>query len=313
MTTLTNSQELVNNILDRADELTDGNSDYQSQALDFLNRAYRALCMGGNEFMPAENPDWWWLRAKGTLTLRPAYTTGTLDVTQESATFAISTPPSAYALQGWHVKVGDHPDVMYIGSHLIGEFAGAFDAPYTGTTAAGVLFVAMPLEYDLASDVLRLLDPMKSDREEQPTITGMDLDVMEDEYPLARLTQGVPSRFAPVSETRVRFNGYPSELTNVRYPYLRRPADLENLSNSVPLVPLQFRYILADMALFYRLLEKEDTRDEKIASLAKAGISAMVAENRGKMNRIGDVGAIYARPRRGIGRNLRTESGHILG
>jgi hypothetical protein len=310
--TLETSLDLVQDILDRADELTDGSSDFQDQALRFLNRAYRALCMGGNEFMPGRNPDWWWLRDVGTLLLRPAYTTGTMDVSNESTGVAISTPPSAYALQGWHLKFDGNDDVYYMESHVIGEFAGTLDSPYTGTTAT-VSFTAMPLEYQLATDVLRLLDPMKSDRDNGKRITGMGLDVLEDTFPLGQVGQGFPTRFAPMSETRVRFNAYPSELMKVRYPYVKRAADLENLDVSVPLVPLQFRYILSDMALYYLMQQKEDTRKDEIAALAKAGITAMESENRGRMNRIGEVGQIFPRPQLRNPGILRTESGHIIG
>ncbi|MGI0026158.1 MAG: hypothetical protein ACREA4_13565, partial [Nitrososphaera sp.] len=45
----------------RAGEKTDGTSDYEAQALIYLNRAYRTVYMGGGEFSKGMREQWYWM------------------------------------------------------------------------------------------------------------------------------------------------------------------------------------------------------------------------------------------------------------
>ena len=80
MANYTFSSDLVNDILFRAGEPIDGTSDFDSVALQYLNRAYQSVWSGGSEILPQINEQWWWLRKddQGVLTLNPVIDTGTV-------------------------------------------------------------------------------------------------------------------------------------------------------------------------------------------------------------------------------------------
>ena len=61
MSNLQFSADILDDMLFRAGEPTDGTSEYESKALESLNRAYQALWMGGAELDTTINEDWWWL------------------------------------------------------------------------------------------------------------------------------------------------------------------------------------------------------------------------------------------------------------
>lgn len=310
MTTLQTTQDIVKDVLDRADELTDGSSDFDANALEYINRSYRELWMGGGPFSPDVNVDWWWLRDFGILTMVPAIEDQTIALTNNS-TAAVLTATATADITGWFLKVDNVSDIFKV-SAVTGT-AVTLDSVWTGTTATGTADI-LPLEYTMATGMLRVLDPMKTDRSGHAEIKGMDIDEMEAAYPLSGIGQGIPTRYANVSESVVRFNAYEDELVRVRYPYLKQPADLVNTATDVPLVPLQYRSVLADMALYYLLHDKEDSREQKIVLQAQAGIKAMVNEHRRRQVRTGDVGAIRPRKPSGTDRPLlRTESGFIIG
>ena len=89
------SADLVNDILTRNGELTDGTSDFDARALELLNRAYQALWMGGTEIDPTINEEWHWLKADPPLTLLllPVVNSGTVSVTNNNTSITFSTGP----------------------------------------------------------------------------------------------------------------------------------------------------------------------------------------------------------------------------
>lgn len=312
MTILETSQDLVKDVLDRGDELTDGSSDFDDSALKYLNRAYRMLWMGGNEFISNSNPDWFWLRATGIITLQPAIEALTISVTNNSASFELSATPSV-TVQDYFLKISDHPDVFQVGVHDGLGATGQLDSVWTGTTATAAECTLLPLQYSLATGVIRLLDPMKTDRDGKKDINGMDLDELESSYPLNGIVKGVPTAFGMVDTNEVRFNTYQDELVRIRYTYLQRPVDLVNSATQTPAVPLHYRYVLADMALYFLYGDKEDQRQEGTGQQARAGIEAMTNENRSKFVKSGEMGEISPRPTHSRHGVLRTEQGFIIG
>ena len=78
--TLASTLQIRNDALFRAGEKTDGTSDLDAQSLIYLNRAYRALYMGGNEFDPSINEIWWWLKREDNIILDSVIDTDTVYV-----------------------------------------------------------------------------------------------------------------------------------------------------------------------------------------------------------------------------------------
>lgn len=321
MTTLTTSADIIDWVLFNAGEPQDGTSDFHTFTVDSLNRAYREIWMGGGALVPDISEPWLWLKKDppGVLTLNPVVDTGTLAVTNNSASVTFGTAPAA-SMAGRFLKVSDHPDVFRVLSHTGGAGAATLDGVYTGTTNGTASFKVMQLEYSLAADVLQLIAPMRVYKDNKQEIDGVDLISLERDYPLAMVESGTPDRFALVTESKIRFNRYggltSTELIRVEYDYLAKPSAELADDSTEPAIPLMYRQVLADYTLFYLLQSKSDGRAEGVGAQAKAGLMAMAKDNqarRAQMSRL--AGKIITRPGnvRRLQRVLRTSSGLVIG
>jgi hypothetical protein len=262
------------------------------------------------------------MKAENTLVLSPVYDTGTVNVTQNSATAFFSTSPTDIdgndeSKQGWFLRIDEKPDVYKLSSHVITATQMTLDSVYTDDTDATASFKLFKLDYSLQSDVLRVLAPMTEFRHKTP-IYGLSDEVMEFNWPLGSISFGSPDRFSMQDETTVRFNRGGSdndELIKIDYDYLQRPSDLADDTNE-PIIPEQFRYVLSDFLRAIILEDKEDTRTGDAYLQARAGLRAMARENRSRMAKYGSPGAIFPRQSE-IGSRargpLRTETGLIIG
>lgn len=149
--------DIVDSILRRAGEVTNGNSAFESDALEYLNRVHHAILAGGSLFNMEVDESWTWAHSKAPiiLELQPAYETGTVSVTNasEACTFS-SAPTSSYA--GWHIRVGDDPEVYKILTHAANSANFELDAPYVGTTAATASHKTFKLDYDLVPQTIHI-------------------------------------------------------------------------------------------------------------------------------------------------------------
>lgn len=108
------------------------------------------------------------------------------------------------------------------------------------------------------------------------------------------------------------------ESMRVEYRYRPAVAELTDSLSSIPLVPLQWRHLLSDMALTYLLLDKNDDRSNAIALSARTGLAAMLKENRRRLTKIGGsyTGKIFPRGDAAHSNRidlLRTQTGLIIG
>jgi hypothetical protein len=320
MANYTTSQDIVNDILVRGAEPTDGTSDFDADVVTWLNRAYLGILSGGSELDPDVNEIWWWLRSddQGVLTLNPITNTGTINVTNNSTSVTFSSAPAA-SQAGRHFKVDDHADVFIISSHTGGSTSATLESVYTGTTNTTASFRVFQVDYDLASDVLYVAQAMTAFQSNRVEIKGIDLTILKKKWPINEIGPGVPRNFAMIGDQKVRFShsgGIDStDLIKVDYEYAKIPTDLADDSSS-PLVPRKYRYILADWALAILLSVKDDSKAGDMAKLAQSGIRSMARENRMRMNRMSGNNMGKIRPRQNqltLGlRPLRTESGLLI-
>lgn len=311
---LESAQELKNNVLFRASEPTTGASGWDDQVLVYLNRAYTSLAMGASEFLSEVVNDWWWMRARDVLTLEPVYETGTISVTKGSTSITFSTAPSD-SMEGRRLRVTNDDTVYVIDSHTAGLTGATLDSEYVGDTDSAASFELMKVNYSLSSSVASLISPMIGfDGRRQ--IHGMSPERMDFLYPLVRLKPGAPRAFALEDESTVRFShGGHDDGTSMRVEYRYRPvvSELTDSTSSIPLVPIQFRHILADMALVYVLMDKNDDRADAIALQARAGLTAMVRENRRRLAKMdGMAGHIFPRMGQVHESRVLTESGLVV-
>lgn len=141
--------DLVDSVLRRCGETTTGTSDFEAQALDYLNQLHMTLITGGNEFEVDFDESWPWARAKRPLVLelQPALTTGTVTVTQGSEALTFSSAPVS-SVRGWHLRVEGRDEVYSFASHVAAATAADLDAAFVG--ASGTYnFTAFKLDYEL--------------------------------------------------------------------------------------------------------------------------------------------------------------------
>ena len=210
------------------------------------------------------------------------------------------------------LRVVGHPDVFVILSHMPDSPTATLDYPYTGDTNSAAAFEAMRTEYELDEAAQVLSSPMVAFRNPH-RINGITTEKMDELFPLINLSPGVPQAFCLENETTVRFShGGDEDGRTMRVEYRYRPNvdDLTDSTASIPLVPPQWMHVLADMALVYVLLDKNDDRSNAAALGARTGLAAMLKENRrrlvkidhqaGQINpRAGSFSGIFSGPRLG--------------
>src|SRR3972149_11411201 len=325
MANLRTSADLIDHMLFRAGEPTDGTSDFDAVAPTSLNRAYQIVWSGGGEFDPSIQEDWWWLRkaTPGKLILQPLIETGKVSVTRGNASITFSAAPSpaidASLASGWFFKVDDHADVFRISTHTSGSTAATLDSVYTGGTATGKGFRLFKLEYALATDVLRIVSPMRTYQDNRSEIDGADLPALERDSPMNNIQAGVPRRFAFVGERKVRFShaggSTSGDLIRSEYDYHARPSDLTDATGE-PVVPMGHRKVLSDLGLYFLPTDTNDNRAEGGGRLGRCGRRAMARENRQRKTAVSRLMGKMLPRQTELPENvapLRTEAGLIIG
>lgn len=280
---LSNTQELKEDVLFRGSEPLSG-SKWDAKTIGYLNRVYRTLCTGASEFIPEYVEDWWWLRERGVFNLDPVYDTGTIEITNNSLN-VVFTPAPADSMVDRRLQISGNSDFPLIAGHTAGSVNATLDSPWTGDTSTAAVFKLLKLKYSLATAVQVIMSPMLSFKDVR-RIIGVSPERMEDLFPLARLQPGLPQAFALENETTVRFShGGSDEGNYIRVEYTYRPkiVDLSDSVGSVPVVPSQWMHLLADMALTYLLIDKNDDRSNAVALAARTGLAGMLKENRRRL------------------------------
>lgn len=312
---LADTQSLINDALFRAGEIP-GASEWDSKALDYINREYRALCAGASEFLPEVQHDWWWMRRRGVITLLPAYMTGTVLMTNGVAAGTLSVDPTPLDLTNYRIRFDDVADVFSISVHAGVNIT--LDSPFTGATGS-YSFKAMKVLYTLDTTIDAIMSPL-SGLDGGPSIYGLAPERMEELFPVSRLNVGLPQAYSIENDQTIRFShGGAIDSKSRRLEFVYRPSvdDLENSATNFPLLPMRFRHVLADMTLVYLYMDKNDDRLTAIGTSVRSALAAMVAENRRRITKVDSlVGKIQPR-QTGLTRNqsrlLRTESGLIIG
>lgn len=312
-------------ILFRAGEKTDGSSDWDARAMDYIQRAYSAIVQGGQEFDQEVNEDWLWLFRTGVLTLLPAisksatFTIGSTLLTFD--TFPVDDTNTAIPVVGYFVRPSGVGDVFKVTAHSVGQVNATMDSPFTGTSGVYNCDVFL-LVYTLADDVMRTRSnmwtrPLNFGFPWRPSqISIVETEVVRTMWPISRVTSGVPTMCSMTDESHVQFNTFPADRVRVEYDYLFLPDVLTGDAGETPVLPYKDRRVLADMALYFLFQDKNDNRADATALVAKGGIRGMARENHARMA-AGDrtLGHLYPRMDRLSRSNvpLRTSGGLVVG
>lgn len=149
--------DLIVNALRRANELTDGSSAFATQAADYIDQIHNSVVTGGTEFEVDIDEPWLWARSRRpvVIELQPFYETGSVTLTQDSISGTFSAGPAS-SLEGWYIflKNSTNPELYRIAQHTAASTAFSLDGVFTGSTASGLTYRAVKLDYDLVSDYI---------------------------------------------------------------------------------------------------------------------------------------------------------------
>lgn len=141
-------------------EVTNGNSAYETQLLNYLNRVHFTIVAGGTipigKNTTVEIDEVWpWAKAKSPLLieLQPKYTTGTVSLTQGSEAGTFSSGPAA-SLRGYHIRIPGRDEWYKIASHTAAATAFELDGAYADATGASLNFEAIKIDYELIPDYI---------------------------------------------------------------------------------------------------------------------------------------------------------------
>lgn len=152
--------DILDLALQKAGEVTNGNSPYETQALNYLNRVHHSLIAGGTIPVGKDtsiqiDEVWPWSKAKSPIIieLQPKYDTGTVTLTVGSEVGAFSAAPSI-SLQGYHIQVIGREEWYRIAQHTAASTAFEIDGAYADETGSGLSYRACKIDYDLVSDYI---------------------------------------------------------------------------------------------------------------------------------------------------------------
>ncbi len=268
-------QEAYLEVLDRCRSIkTD--PDYVDLAKSFTNRihkealAYRA---------------WPWRSRRGTLVLEPPYTTGTVTVTQGSATVTGAGTAFTASHDGFYLKVGSTSD-LYLVSDVLSGTSLTVDPVITIPSASAQSFKLFRMGYALPAD-FRLPDEVDNfettppmdfvgHREYRRLIGSPLFDPTPTKWSLL-WTQVADDAPVPTMAVFPFASGY----RQVHFDYQMRIGDLANAADPLQ-IPDEYRALVVEgaMELAYRDVFDDETRADK-AGAAHRGILLRMANDYG--------------------------------
>lgn len=144
-----NTADIFTEVLQKAGEPTNGNSDFQTVGLTYLNRAHHAIIGGGSIFNLNVDEPWVWARSRNPiiLELQPVFNTGQAQITQGDINLYFSSAPSI-SLEGWNFQIYSGSTVYRITSHAAGSTAAQIDSSFIDS-AGTYNFRAFKLDYQI--------------------------------------------------------------------------------------------------------------------------------------------------------------------
>lgn len=284
------ASDILKGALQKAGEKADGTSPYQELAIKCLNNAHIDILSGGSTFTGGDVGDPWpWARARTpkSIQLLPPYSDGAVALTNGSATATLTPAPAVGqgSLKDWYFKPGSSPDFYRIAAHTAGSATVTLESAFSAPTIAADTFNFYKTIYDLGTDVLRLCAPIRIyratgfDEAEDGKIYGVDVDTLDEKWPIYRLHSGVPDRYAEMyqSETEylIRMNKFVIEEMKVDLDYIPVPADLTDSSSSIPLIPKQKRIVLEYATAYFLCQEKQHQDMQNYFTLTEKTLRAM--------------------------------------
>lgn len=143
------SADILDEILLKSGEPTNGNSPFESRAVTYANKVHHAIIGGGNIFNINVDEPWVWARARAPIVIEllPAYSTGSVACTLDDINVVLSTAP-ADSLEGWHFQINGTGTVYKIMQHTAASVNMVLDSPFVDVSNS-YNYRAFKLDYEI--------------------------------------------------------------------------------------------------------------------------------------------------------------------
>ena len=253
-----------------------GASSQRSAILDHLDRAHKLVCAGGgflnfDEAGKQLSADrvFAFARSKqpAIINLSAAITTGNVTATQGSTTITFGAAPGgSNSVANWFIRVNDQDEVYRISAHTAAATTATLDGAFVGANVSAGTLKLWCLQYDIGlGTILRLIGPFRAQGSDNgDTISVYDKEEMLDNWPLDDIDTAYPEACSVIKESSgtisLQFNSAPDNLSRVEYDYVATPSTLVVSPAVDPILPKQFRLLLAELAVYHMMLRNDDTR-----------------------------------------------------
>lgn len=148
MSQFRNTADILDEILAKSGEPTNGNSSFETTALTYANKMHHSIIGGGSLFNLLVDEPWIWARSRHpiTLELQPSIQ-GTAAFVSASTTFTFGSAPSV-SLEGWHIQAKGKDTVYKITNHTAATTSAQIDSSFVDATG-GSSFRAFKLDYEI--------------------------------------------------------------------------------------------------------------------------------------------------------------------
>lgn len=267
-------QDILTNVLSRAEELVAGSAERETEAKAYLQAAYIAVV--GNGF------PWPWAKKEppGILSTVAEITTGSVAVTLNSTAITFSSAPSvSVANRKFFV---DADGVIYrISAHTAVAAAATLDRNFLGATATAAAYHVFQDEYNLASDFLRPFSKKAFLRSAHGSyrIPLIGEDESFGKFPYSGSGKTESSYCALIAERRLRLSPWPTDARHYEYPYIFHPGVLTFdgvAGTDTPIIsPAEDRIILSFFGVGNLLKDKDDDRADEFLQFAGVKLQDM--------------------------------------
>lgn len=189
-----------------------------------------------------------WLYGSSSFITAAPYTTGTVTLTEGSATIIGTDTVWTSAMVGRKFSCGG---ATYVISTVTPSTELTLTTVYAGTSGTGLSYRIYQDEYSLASDVEDVLS--MRDENNSYRLDKLGIEVMDSYWPV-REAFGYPVKYSMIGYdssgyTKVALYPIPNQARNVYYRYKKRVTEM-SATTDTPIIPLRYRYILAKGALY---------------------------------------------------------------
>lgn len=141
--------DILTEVLQKAGEPINGNSQYQTIALTYVNKVHHAIIGGGSILNINVDEPWVWARSKYPIVmeLQPSFTSASVTVGNGSTNIIFQQAPSQ-SLEGWHFQVMGKSTVYKIMNHTAAGTTAQLDSNFVDDSGV-YSFRAMKLEYPI--------------------------------------------------------------------------------------------------------------------------------------------------------------------